>query len=756
MRWLRVGTSLLGLLLLASSIGAALESGRSHSADRRDRGLMSAVQGEADRADEYFERSAALVRMLSVNPAFRDLYGENGGPADVPAPSERALAQANEALVFLESLYNRRIGEACVIDRSGKEIARATRGVEAEHHDLSPDEAKNPFFQPTFDLETGEVYQSRPYISPDTGEWVISNSTVVPFDDGVKRAIVHYEITMASFRPDDLGPGMAVLIVDHEGRVISDSRSPQGHDTRLGRPELQQFRSLAASWDDKGLATVGAERVAYSRVTSSDGNANRWFVVVSSSAAISLTSDFGGWWLVMLASSAALLLLATVTFAVYHRRLRRQAETDDLTGLSNRSQFHERAEQALLLARREGRSVGVLLLDLDDFKSVNDTLGHHRGDALLRELASRLKGAVRECDTVVRLGGDEFAVLLPTVDGIAGAVLVATRLIETITDDFELDAVPVHVGFSIGIAVSPDHGDDVHALLRHADVAMYEAKRNGLDFNVYSPDDDRYDTAKLAIVAELRTGIATGQMELHYQPKIGVTSGEIVGVEALVRWNHPARGLLQPADFIPVAEVTGLIRPLTRWVIGEGLAQLSRWKQQGLQLTLALNISARDLADPTFVPELRRRVQASDVNPSSVEVEITESSLMADPVRTSTALQELRSVGITVSVDDFGTGYSSLAYLRQLPVSQVKIDQTFIRYLSSNASDQSIVRSTIALGHSLGCSVVAEGVEEAEAMSHLRDMGCDLAQGYHLGRPMQADQISERMTSSTPTEHVPH
>ena len=432
------------------------------------------------------------------------------------------------------------------------------------------------------------------------------------------------------------------------------------------------------------------------------------------------------------------------------RRLRRhaaenrhQALHDALTDLPNRTLFHDRIEQALRHARREGVPGAVLLIDLDHFKEVNDTLGHQKGDLLLKEIGVRLRGALRESDTIARLGGDEFGLLLPRLDNSAGAIEAARKIRASLDPDFVIDDLPVHIDASVGIALYPEHGGDVNILLQHADVAMYEAKRTHSGFGTYAVEHDPYNPVRLAMVGELRKGLEENEVLLHYQPKVDLETGDVVGAEALVRWEHPTRGLTPPAEFVPMAERTGLIRPLSRYVLGAAIAQCREWSDAGLDLRVAVNLSARNLLDPTLPDDVSRLLANWSVPASLLELEITESTIMVDPKRAMEVLRRLHSMGIALSIDDFGTGYSSLAYLKALPVNELKIDRTFVEAMTSNRGDAFIVRSTIDLAHNLHLQVVAEGVEDARTMEELTALGCNIAQGFHLSRPLPAHEFSE-------------
>ena len=443
-----------------------------------------------------------------------------------------------------------------------------------------------------------------------------------------------------------------------------------------------------------------------------------------------------------------LVLLYVVLFRIVagaSTRLRRQAAEnehlalhDPLTGLPNRTLFHDRAAQAILAARRDGHGVALAILDLDRFKEVNDTLGHHNGDLLLREIGERIASALRGSDTVARLGGDEFGVLLPKIQDSAAALAVSDRVRHELREPFMLEGVTLDVGGSVGIALYPGHGDDVETLLQRADVAMYVAKEDHGGCELYSAERDEYSPARLALVAELRRAIDEGELVLNYQPQAELQSGRIVAVEALVRWQHPERGLIGPDEFVGLAERTGLIRELTQHVLDTALAEARAWQDAGLALVVSVNLSARDLLDLGLPDKVRELLAKHGVAPERLELEITESVILADPMRAQVILGRLSAMGIRLAIDDFGSGYSSLSSLKRLPVGEIKIDRSFVMNMEEDENDAVIVRSTIELGRNLGLNVVAEGVESEAVWADLARLGCDVAQGFYLGRPMTA------------------
>ncbi len=416
--------------------------------------------------------------------------------------------------------------------------------------------------------------------------------------------------------------------------------------------------------------------------------------------------------------------------------LAHQALHDILTGLPNRALFQDRVEQAILAARRDGTSAAVMFIDMDGFKDVNDSFGHQQGDQILRQVGERLRSVVRESDTIARLGGDEFAVVMQGIRNTEEVAFVTTKMLKSMEVPFLIGDQLVEVTASIGIASCPEDGEDVTTLLQRADTAMYVAKQQRNSFALYAAGVDHEPTNRLVVTAELRHAIERENLVLYYQPKVSMSSGRIVGVEALVRWPHPDRGLIPPDHFIPVAEKTGLIRPLSQWVVNAALRQLRGWHELGLQISTAVNLSMRDLRDPQLADNISRLLDTWGVNPAWLSVEITETMIMADPRQTMAAVTRLSEMGIRFCIDDFGTGYSSLAYLKELPAQEIKIDKSFVMDLLTDGNDATIVRSVIDLAHNLGRTTVAEGVESKDVWETLSALGCDVAQGYYMGHPM--------------------
>ena len=416
---------------------------------------------------------------------------------------------------------------------------------------------------------------------------------------------------------------------------------------------------------------------------------------------------------------------------------------DALTGLPNRTLLADRFEQALRAGTRTSSTTALLLIDLDRFKEVNDTLGHHVGDQLLAQIGPRLAGALRGADTVARLGGDEFAVLLPSVDGLSGALDVASRLRQALGKAFRVEGVELDIDASIGVVISGAHGADAQTLLQRADIAMYVAKQQKRGVVVYDPENDDHSPERLSLLGQLRRGIERGELFLQYQPKIDLKTRQVVGVEALVRWQHPDRGMVPPNDFIQLAEHTGLIGPLTDAVLDMALAQVKVWADGGNHIPVAVNISARNLSDDAFADKVKDLLAKHDVASSLLEVEVTESAVMLEPEKATRILKELHSIGVRIAIDDFGAGYTSLAQLKNLPISELKIDKSFILAMHSNADDAVIVKSMIDLGHSLNMKIVAEGIETSDLVNSLADLQCDIGQGYHLCRPALPETLMQ-------------
>jgi diguanylate cyclase (GGDEF)-like protein len=506
-----------------------------------------------------------------------------------------------------------------------------------------------------------------------------------------------------------------------------------------------------------------------------------WFLVKYGSVTVAVRLRFGGrWWSafaqglafeslstgsllllspVLLAAaqtSAALIPLVVVPLYAVYRMARLSAEQDQLgrldplTGLANRKALlSEVADHVPAHAERAARGeadrhLALLVLDLDHFKRVNDALGHAVGDRLLVQVGSRLEAAVRPGDVVARLGGDEFAILAPRLDGVDAARDLAAKVVAALTEPVSLEGLPLDVAGSMGIALYPDHGEDFATLLRHADVAMYDAKHRGDEVAVYSPDSDHNSPERLSLLADLRRALESpdgDQIAMYYQPQVAIETGEVVGVEALLRWRHPVRGMVDPEELIRVAEQSAVMRLLTRRVVDDVVEQIAKWSAAGLHLRAALNVSVRDLHTGEIADQIADRLARYGLSPERLQLEITEGALMADPRRVLATIARLDQIGVAIALDDFGTGYSSMQHLRRLPLAEVKVDRSFVLGMATDTDDAAIVRSVIELAGALGLRVVAEGVEDERTWRLLHAAGCHVAQGWFYARPMPAGEL---------------
>jgi diguanylate cyclase (GGDEF)-like protein len=432
-------------------------------------------------------------------------------------------------------------------------------------------------------------------------------------------------------------------------------------------------------------------------------------------------------------------------------KLQRIATTDELTGLGNREQFHAVIGQRIAAAQESDARFAVLLMDLDRFKEINDTLGHHYGDVLLKDLGPRLSAAIGEGGFVARLGGDEFGILLAEdTDDVAVLDVVMTRMFKSVSEPFMIDELSLEVGASVGVARFPQDGEDSHALLRCADIAMYAAKETQTEYKIYTAEQNQHSKRRLGVLSGIRHALVQDEIVVHYQPIIDLDQMRVRGAEGLVRWQHPEHGLIPPGAFVQTVEQTGLIGPLTRHVLERSIAECAAWRKDGREMSVAVNLSVRNLLDRDLPKEIERLLSAYGLPPEALQLEITESMIMSDPERALSTVSRLSGLGARLSVDDFGTGYSSLANLRKMPIDELKIDRSFVSPMLRNESDLIIVRSTINLGHDLGLNVIAEGVEDNPTLEQLAVLGCDLAQGYHVSKPMPADAFNNWLTQTTP------
>ncbi|GAA4676039.1 putative bifunctional diguanylate cyclase/phosphodiesterase [Phytohabitans rumicis] len=576
-----------------------------------------------------------------------------------------------------------------------------------------------------------------------------------------------------------LGWGLAPAVAVQAAAVVVSSWRMRHAWWRAAFNIGQYALALSAAYAVSRLADV--DRLDWADVAVVGIAGCAWFLVKYGTVTLALRLLFGGRWTsifrqglafellsmgsllllspVLLAAahtSAALIPLVVVPLYAVYRMARLSAEQDQLTrmdpltGLANRKALlSEVADQVPAHAERaakgaEDRHLALLVLDLDRFKHVNDALGHAVGDRLLVQVGNRLTEAVRPGDVVARLGGDEFAILAPGLTSAAAARELAVRVVATLAEPVALDGLPLDVAGSMGIALYPDHGEDFATLLRHADVAMYDAKHRGDTVAVYAPDSDHNSPERLSLLADLRKALDGGdsrQIAMYYQPQIAIDTGEVVGVEALLRWRHPQRGMVDPEELIRVAEQSAVMRLLTKRVVDDVVEQTAKWAAAGLHLRSALNVSVRDLHDGEIADQIAERLARYGLPADRLQLEITEGALMADPRRVLATIARLDKIGVAIALDDFGTGYSSMQHLRRLPLAEVKVDRSFVLGMATDADDAAIVRSVIELAGALGLRVVAEGVEDERTWRLLHAAGCHVAQGWFYARPMPADEL---------------
>lgn len=735
MRRLPFLTTLIGVVLLASGLittADAIAQGHAQQTTlRRDAAQISAS------FTSYFERARSLDLLLAHNPTFIQ-----------PAAGTVDYASANRALRYLQVLYPGVIGEACVIDERGHEVARVTEGVPATVADLATNEAHNRFFGPTLALRSGAVYQAAPYVSLDTGEWVISNSTWVRLPTK-QRLIVHFEVTLASF-----GRYVTAAAADRHAAVMDGDTGQVVLQDNAALPATKAGRFPVADWSaayatattKPGFADIHGHWAAVQRIDRMQSNANHWLVVEWSTADASVVPP----WLGILITVFGLLLivLALVLLLRQHSTLSAAARLDHLTCLGNRKALEEALTVAFDAANRPGGDrIAVITIDLDGFKQINDTLGHDKGDLVLKEIARRLYANVFEYDTAARLGGDEFAVVLRSLHDTDDVAAVAHRLRDALIRPIDIDGVPRFIGASVGAAAHPDHGQTSAELLRNADAAMYQAKRGHEGVRIYDPGTAA-GADELGLAAELLIAITDQTIELAFQPQFSLTTGEVVGAEALARWDRPGYGPVPPAEFVPLAEQTGLIHTLTMLTLRRALDEVSIWQESGVAIPVSVNLSGQLVGHRTLSSEIAALLEERGLHGSALVLEITETAAIDNRHDAPLMLHQLRTLGIRVELDDFGSGFASFAALQDLPLDGVKLDRNLIA--DQTQGDSHLLSATIALAHRLGLNIVAEGIEDAATLQLVRRAGCDTAQGYHLGRPTTPDSIRALLARPVP------
>jgi diguanylate cyclase (GGDEF)-like protein len=741
----RFRAALLALGLVALLAGMALGVLATQAVDERDHDLGLAGASRVTAVDDYADRARAVTLLASHSAAFANFYQAPGsrmsrieGRTGEPDLMPRVIT----ALTDLENLFPDSIASASFIDRSGAENARVVGKSVMRPDELVADRSDDVFFDRAFQLPYDKVYQSAPYRSKSTGDWVVANAAKVNIGPGVSPAIVSFEITLESIRLAAYSdnPDQQVRVVDLlDGRVVIDSTHPQDVNVPLGRPADHSLRWVQTAKD--GVLRTSDHMRHVVRHARRDSNvATTWAVVVSTPARSGAWSGpFSAGPLGVAGVGVLLLFLSMAGYIRHGRSMHRAARRDELTGLFNRRAARECAET--MLARERG--LAVILFDLDRFKHVNDSLGHHAGDHLLTVLGQRLAEVVREPDDVVaRLGGDEFVVLARGMHNEETIAVLCERLTRAVSAPVSVDGIDVSVGVSIGIALAPEHGTDYGTLLQCADIAMYDAKGRRAGWQVYRDELAGADRTGLVLDADLRRAVADGELTVHYQPIFAVAGRELTGVEALVRWEHPQRGLLMPGEFVPFAENTGAIKAVTGAVLDLVLDQVVRWREVGVDVPVAVNVSAYDVNDPGFADRVAEMLAGRGLDGSSLVIELTETALLADPDAASVVLWRLAQMGVKVAIDDFGSGYASLLYLRRFPVSVLKLDRSLVQGLTVDSTDAALVRWTIEMAHALRVTCIAEGVEDVATLEALEVLSCDQAQGYYLQVPVAAEDLA--------------
>lgn len=555
-----------------------------------------------------------------------------------------------------------------------------------------------------------------------------TEQTIQPLENSVGSARTELEWLHTQGLPNDMAVASRLLPLydqstDMLRKVIAGEDPLQADQAELAHSSLRRTIS----------STIGAQRLDTTEYLHAADEKNTRLRVAQ---------------IVAFVLDAFLVGLFGMVLLGYRRKILRQAAKneheahhDALTGLANRTLLARRMEQAVDKARKKDEPLALLIVDLDRFKEVNDSLGHHTGDLLLRQVANRLSWAVRDTDLVARLGGDEFAVLLPGVGSAENASMVADKILSALAMPVTLEGLELEIAGSVGVALCPSDSGDGHELLRHADIAMYAAKREKSGVAVYDARLHERGAAHLTAVTELRHAIDRGELFLHYQPKALANTGAVCGVEALARWQHPTRGLVRPDEFIPIAEENGLIEPLTRYVIDAALRQCRAWSDAGWEVPVSVNVGAACLHHTEFPGDVADLIKRHGLPARLLTLEITESAIISDPDRAVEVLRGLTELGVRLSIDDFGTGYSSISYLRSMRVHEMKLDRSFVTHMCTDAGDSAIVHALVALARNFGLQAVAEGVEDQDTWTALAEAGCDVVQGYFLSEPLPAEEV---------------
>lgn len=738
-------TSLFGLVLVFGGLANSIFVDRPRAAAALDRVLSSEADNALTQLESFSSGAAVALRTTARQPDLAEVLRASsalrttlakGAVADPAARTANStvLHRAAESVAFIKAFPLLDVSGATLYDLNGA-VVLSTNPTTKTSTSRTPS-GMAPHVLRARSGALGSIATSKPRRS-STNEWVVALATPVADSKNNTVGVLEGEVRLEGLRRAFGGRSYPTMLID-DGRHAVDIDSRYGFTAQVGPgSEAGSFDSTFNAAAVRGTKTVDGTRMAWIRFQET-GSENQWILAVANPDGIRPFHGFGISTLGPLFTGLILLFISVLSARSERGRLE-HAMTDELTGLPSRRLLKDRLHQAVLNAKRGGPTaeVALLVLDLDRFKEVNDALGHSLGDRLLVEVSRRLRSVLRENDTIARLGGDEFAVVVAN-DQPSADIVVVEKLLATFSQPVALDGLLLTVAASVGIARFPADGDDPERLLRCADVAMYQSKRNRLPWVRYAVENDPSDPARLEMLSDLRAAIGTSQLELHYQPKVNLMTDEVIGAEALLRWTHPTKGPIAPDTFISIAEQTGVIAPLTDDVLRKAARQLREWLTDGRDFSVSVNISAANLTEGEFVQRVRRIVTEEDAPAEFMVLELTESAVMSDHRRGLEVLHELSAIGFRLSIDDFGTGYSSLSYLQRLPVDELKIDRSFVKTLVDDQVNRSIVRSTVDLGHNLGLSVVAEGVEDEATQRTLAELGCDAAQGYYLSRPLPA------------------
>lgn len=737
-----------------SASGRAAEVAESAAASLSDRlrdlgNAVLLVAGDADVrlfagqvSGDTVSADAVSADAVFAGQVSGDAVPRDAASADAASADEASIGAVSDRLRSLEDLSGSAFTSVSIIDEANVERARVVGGEAATSRELGANLGDAAFLDDSTSPAAGAVAWSDPYFSSHTGEPVVAAVAYLVDTDGQPMGYLKAEVPLTSLQPGgSAATGLRFIIGD---QLVQPGAN--GSRSELASADADVVASLSGGGVDRsdGVVTIGGGQVAIAPVDLGANSERVWWAIVDAQ------SDGRNWFVIAAILSSLLGAIAIATSILWPKRSVSQLPTVEQLGERDESweidpsALEHHATRAVSTARRHQRHAALLVIDVDCLDDGIGGVDASSDSDLVRDVLQRLERSVRLGDAAMYLGGHRFGVTLDETTGVVGALEAVERLdSEVFGQLLVIDGKALALQASIGVALYPNDSSDVAELISHAEIAAAHAKANGLAHCLYNRDLDPNRPERLALASDLQFAINLGELALHYQPKWSLATGAIVGVEALVRWNHPVRGPLAPVDFLDVAESSGLLADLNRAVISEAAAQLHRWRAAGKELDVAINISASSFRDSAFLADIVHILDRIETPSAGLVIEITEAALLTRPDQAVEVLHTLRELGLSISVTDFGTGFSSLRYLRQLPVAELKIDRGFVKRLADHPVDQAIVRSAIGLGHSLGCVVTAAGVEDAKTLSMLREMGCDQAQGYLLGRPVPAEQLEQ-------------